>query len=168
MHWTAKKKRFCTRASRQSSIRTIRRKCSAAECSNESAQSSRKPSRRKRAPLRLTSHASRYANASSASAGSEKQPKPMPIFAGSRNWHWKGDEMNRRIGETGRWRHALKAASSRRTPKRAARAKEYRLFADSPFRRFLPFLVCLLALSLAGAGFAQDEEQEDEKSNAKP
>src|SRR5437870_5340642 len=76
--------------------------------------------------------------------------------------------MNRRIGETGRWRHALKAASSRRTPKRAARAKEYRLFADSPFRRFLPFLVCLLALSLAGAGFAQDEEQEDEKSNAKP
>ena len=76
--------------------------------------------------------------------------------------------MNRRIGETGRRRHALKAASSRRAPKRAARAKEYRLFADSPFRRFLPFLVCLLALSLAAASFAQDEEQEDEKSNAKP
>src|SRR6266702_4720801 len=92
----------------------------------------------------------------------------MPIFAGSRNWHRKGDEKTRRIGETGRWRHALKAASRRRTPKRAARAKEYRLFADSPFRRFLPFLVCLLVLSLAGAGFAQDEEQEDEKSNAKP
>src|SRR5438094_1400220 len=76
--------------------------------------------------------------------------------------------MNRRIGETGRRRHALKAASSRRAPKRAARAKEYRLFADSPFRRFLPFLVCLLALSLAAASFAQDEEQEEETSNVKP
>src|SRR5258707_2865937 len=41
-------------------------------------------------------------------------------------------------------------------------------FADSPFRRFMPFLVCILAIAMAGASFAQDEEQEEEASNAKP
>src|SRR5436190_1223867 len=40
-------------------------------------------------------------------------------------------------------------------------------FADSPFRRFMPFLLCVLAIAVAGASFAQDEEQE-EASNAKP
>src|SRR6266581_3106045 len=40
-------------------------------------------------------------------------------------------------------------------------------FADSPFRRFMPFLVCVLAIAMAGASFAQDEEQE-EASNTKP
>jgi uncharacterized protein YfaS (alpha-2-macroglobulin family) len=32
----------------------------------------------------------------------------------------------------------------------------------------MPFLVCVLAIGMAGANFAQDEEQEDETSNAKP
>lgn len=32
----------------------------------------------------------------------------------------------------------------------------------------MPFLACLFAIAIAGAGFAQEEEQEDEKSNAKP
>src|SRR6478672_1365753 len=34
------------------------------------------------------------------------------------------------------------------------------------FRRFMPFLVCILAIAMAGASFAQDEEEET--SNAKP
>src|SRR2546430_6620035 len=45
--------------------------------------------------------------------------------------------------------------------------RRIRRFADSPFRRFMPFLVCVLAIAMAGASFAQDEEQE-EASNAKP
>jgi uncharacterized protein YfaS (alpha-2-macroglobulin family) len=76
--------------------------------------------------------------------------------------------MKRRDEESVSRRHALKAASSRRTPKRAARAKENCPFADSRFRRFMPFLACLFAIAIASAGFAQDEEQEDETSNAKP
>ena len=32
----------------------------------------------------------------------------------------------------------------------------------------MPFLVCVLAIAMAGASFAQDEEQEEEASNAKP
>src|SRR5437764_3741897 len=43
----------------------------------------------------------------------------------------------------------------------------FRRFADSPFRRFMPFLLCVLAIAVAGASFARDEEQE-EASNAKP
>src|SRR6266568_8445232 len=54
---------------------------------------------------------------------------------------------------------------SRRSEKTGQR--RIRRFADSPFRRFMPFLVCVLAIAMAGASFAQDEEQ-DEKSNAKP
>src|SRR5258708_1755061 len=46
--------------------------------------------------------------------------------------------------------------------------RRIRRFADSPFRRFMPFLVCVLAIAMAGASFAQDEEQEEETSNAKP
>src|SRR5882757_2853669 len=41
-------------------------------------------------------------------------------------------------------------------------------FAVSPFRRFIPFLICVLAIAMAGASFAQDEEQQEEASNAKP
>src|SRR6266568_2303965 len=54
---------------------------------------------------------------------------------------------------------------SRRSEKTGQR--RIRRFADSPFRRFMPFLVCVLAIAMAGASFAQDEEQE-EASNAKP
>jgi hypothetical protein len=32
----------------------------------------------------------------------------------------------------------------------------------------MPFLVCVLAIAMAGASFAQDEEQEEDASNAKP
>ena len=39
--------------------------------------------------------------------------------------------------------------------------------APPTFRRFMPFLVCILAIAMAGASFAQDEQQE-EPSNAKP
>ncbi len=46
--------------------------------------------------------------------------------------------------------------------------RRIRRFADSPFRRFMPFLVCVLAIAMSGASFAQDEEQEEEASNAKP
>src|ERR1700675_4703797 len=55
---------------------------------------------------------------------------------------------------------------SRRSEKTGQR--RIRRFADSPFRRFMPFLVCVLAIAIAGASFAQDEEQEEEASNAKP
>src|SRR5436190_6862099 len=56
-----------------------------------------------------------------------------------------------------------------RMTRRSEKAGERRIrrFADSPFRRFMPFLVCVLAIAMAGASFAQDEEQE-EASNAKP
>jgi hypothetical protein len=54
---------------------------------------------------------------------------------------------------------------SRRSEKTGQR--RIRRFADSPFRRFMPFLVCVLAIAMAGASVAQDEEQE-EASNAKP
>src|SRR6266545_1601141 len=56
--------------------------------------------------------------------------------------------MNRRIGETEK--------------------RRLRPFAHSPFRPFAFFLACLLAIAVAGASFAQDEEQEEEASNAKP
>src|SRR5690349_15037806 len=36
------------------------------------------------------------------------------------------------------------------------------------FRRFKPFLVCLLATAMAAMAFAQDDEEEDVASNAKP
>src|SRR2546423_12855796 len=55
---------------------------------------------------------------------------------------------------------------SRRSEKTGQR--RIRRFADSPFCRFMPFLVCVLAIAMAGASFAQDEEQEEEASNAKP
>ena len=73
----------------------------------------------------------------------------MPICAGSKNWRHKNDEdepANRRNGET---------SSSPDSPIRA-------------FRRFTLFLACVLAIAMAGASFAQDEEQEEEASNAKP
>src|SRR5205809_3223192 len=41
--------------------------------------------------------------------------------------------------------------------------RRIRRFADSPFRRFMLFLVCVLAIAMTGASFAQDEA-----SNAKP
>src|SRR6188474_254741 len=56
--------------------------------------------------------------------------------------------MNRRIEETGK--------------------RGRRPFADSPIRRFSLFLLCLLAIAIAGASLAQDEEEEDVASNAKP
>src|SRR5690349_6052548 len=37
-----------------------------------------------------------------------------------------------------------------------------------PFRRFMPFLIFVLAIAMTGASFARSEEQEDESSNAKP
>src|SRR5262249_29161170 len=43
-----------------------------------------------------------------------------------------------------------------------------RLSADSPFHRFVPFLVCVLAIAMAGASFSQDEEEEEVALNAKP
>jgi len=52
------------------------------------------------------------------------------------------------------------------TPRGTQAPPTFRRFADSPFRRFMPFLVCILAIAMAGAGFAQDEEEE--ASNAKP
>src|SRR2546429_8333494 len=50
---------------------------------------------------------------------------------------------------------------SRRSEKTGQR--RIRRFADSPFRRFMLFLVCVLAIAMTGASFAQDEA-----SNAKP
>ena len=57
-----------------------------------------------------------------------------------------------------------------RVTRRSEKTGEHRIrrFADSPFRRFIPFLVCVMAIAMAGASFAQDEEQEEEASNAKP
>jgi alpha-2-macroglobulin len=46
--------------------------------------------------------------------------------------------------------------------------RRFRPFAHSPIRRFALFLACVLTISAAGVARAQDEEQEDEKSNAKP
>jgi alpha-2-macroglobulin len=44
----------------------------------------------------------------------------------------------------------------------------FRRSADSAFRRFIHFLVCVLAIAVTSASFAQDEEEEDVASNAKP
>ena len=56
--------------------------------------------------------------------------------------------MNRRIGETEK--------------------RRFRPFAHSPIRPFALFLACLLAIAMAGASFAQDEEEEEVASNTKP
>src|ERR1043166_5024390 len=60
----------------------------------------------------------------------------------------KNTRMNRRIEETEK--------------------RRLRPFAHSPIRRFPLFLACVFAIGFAGVTFAQDEEEEDVASNAKP
>ncbi|HTH18703.1 MAG TPA: hypothetical protein VL912_01385, partial [Candidatus Udaeobacter sp.] len=46
--------------------------------------------------------------------------------------------------------------------------RRLRPFTHSPIRPFALFLVCVAAIALAGASFAQEEEEDDVASNAKP
>src|SRR5438552_12177168 len=79
---------------------------------------------------------------------------------------YRGDSRSRRRSPPDASNGAKKMmVMSRRSEKTGQR--RIRRFTDSPFRRFMPFLVCVLAIAMAGASFAQDEEQE-EASNAKP
>src|SRR5262249_35008995 len=146
--WTGRRRHCCTHVSRQSWILTIQTCGSSAACSNGNAQTSREPSRRKRAQSKLVNRWAHWANASNANAASERQPKRMPIWPGSDHWPHRSRRMNRRIGETEK--------------------RRLHPFAHSPIRPFALFFACLLALAMAGANFAQDEEEEEEVSNAKP
>jgi hypothetical protein len=51
---------------------------------------------------------------------------------------------------------------------RETEKRRLRPFAHSPIRPFLLLLACVFAIGLAAVAFAQDEEEEDVVSNAKP
>src|SRR4029079_2585546 len=65
---------------------------------------------------------------------------------------------------------ATDATKMMRIKRRIGEMEKRRLrpFTHSPIRPFAVFLVCVAAIALAAASFAQEEEEEDVASNAKP